>query len=364
LEERVAKISDGLRKMGRRVGIEESLDAIRALRLVGISNPELSSAAIRSTLIKDFDSTSEVQQPETRFETIFKFQEEMKENRSERAKKGSPAGRGLDLEPEHHHSFELSMYSPFGLNSRQKILEISRAEQNRWVNGVNKFRNSILTLQGHRFRRSDAGSIDLRRTLRLELKRAGESPLIFRSVKKISKANLVLLCDVSGSMRSNDSKIVHLCFSVKRAIPKSEIFIFSTSLKRITRYASALNPPELAIKITKLDLGFGGGTRIGECLRQFRHAYGYLLTSRTNVAIFSDGWDVGDISLLRREMREIKNLANGIIWINPLLNSRDYSIESLGMKTALLFIDRLISPDDLFRSGHTNAISVTSRSNA
>jgi uncharacterized protein len=325
--------------MGRNVGIEESLDATRALRLVGTSDPDLFSAAIKSTLIKDFE-WSPGQQQRARSETIVRFGAQ-----DERIGKGVPYPGESDQGNENgSRSFELAIYSPHGIETRQKALKISRSEEKLWSQGVSKFKNSILTLEGHRRRRKSEGRIDPRRTMQFELKKGGESTSVFRYVKKISKANVVLLCDVSGSMSESTSTIVNLCCSFKRAIPKSEIFLFSTKLKRITYYASKYSPSELARRIPKLDLGFGGGTKIGQSLRQFRQAYGYFLGSKTTFIIFSDGWDVGDISVLKNEMIELQRRTNRIVWINPYLASSSYSAETIGMKTALDYVDDFISP--------------------
>ncbi len=346
VEDIVVVLSAELRRMGRKVGVEESLDAAKSIKLIGRSDPELFEAAIKATLIKDFDISRRDDRTKARSETIVRFGVQ-----DQKIGKGMPYAESSE-EDKHlkkDSSLQFGMYSPLGIEASQKSLQISKAEEKRWSKGIERFKTSILTLEGHRFKRSSSGQIDLRKTLRLEMKKAGDSPAVFLSMKKISKANVVLLCDVSGSMSDSNSKIVNLCCAFKRSIPKSEIFLFSTKLKRITYYSSKYEPRELAVRIPKLDLGFGGGTKIGQCLRKFRQAYGYLLTRRTTVVIFSDGWDIGDVFVLRREMMELQKRTNRIVWINPFLYSKDYSVETVGMKTALEYVDSFISPSSLLR---------------
>ncbi len=329
--------------MGRNVGIEESIDALNALRILGTSDRELYSAAINTTLIKDFGITPGQEQA-TRSDTIVRFgaQEQNMGKAVPYPDLNQQTGKEAG-----DRSFEFSIYSPHGIQVTQKSPKISRSDEKRWALGISKFKKTILTQEGHRHKRSNEGQIDPRRTMLLELKKGGDSPAVFHSIKKISKANVVLLCDVSGSMSDSNSTIVNMCCSFKRAIPKSEIFLFSTKLKRITYYASKYSPAELSRRIPKLDLGFGGGTKIGQCLRQFRLAQGSLLTRRTTVVIFSDGWDIGDVSILKREMIELQNRTNRVLWINPFLDSKNYSVETLGMKTALDYVDDFISPREL-----------------
>jgi uncharacterized protein len=344
LEETVASLASDLRRQGRSVGVEETIDATNALRIIGTSDVELYTAAIKTTLVKDFDLTSKQDnQTPNRRETILRYGAE-----------NQRIGRGIAYPDENApesstgaRPFEFGIYSPHAIEPEQRGPKISRIEERRWLVGILKFRNSILTVEGHRRRKQRYGEIDPRRTMQYEVKKAGDSPSVFRSVKKISKASIVLLCDVSGSMSDSNSTIVNACWAFKRAIPRSEIFLFSTKLRRITFYAARFAPHELARRIPKLDLGFGGGTKIGQCLQKFRLSYGAMLTSRTTVVTFSDGWDIGDVTILRREMIELQRRTSRVIWINPLLGSKDCSAETLGMKTALDYVDAFISPGEL-----------------
>jgi uncharacterized protein len=338
----VSNLSFELRKLGRGVGIQESLDALKALKLVGVADSELVQASVQATLIKDFDPTQAVEKTQAELSRV-RF-----EAHNQRIGKGLPYPDDREKQNvSHNANFQFGMYSPFAIESIQKSPQISRSDEIRWKYGINKFKKNILTLEGHRFKKSNLGRINIRRTLQLELKRAGDSPEVFRSLKKIAKAKVVLLCDISGSMSDSGSNILNLCCSFKRIIPRSEIFLFSTRLARITHYTNHYGPQELARHIPKLDLGFGGGTKIGQCLGQFRQAYGHLLTAKTTIVIFSDGWDVGDLSLLRHEMRELQKRTNKILWINPLLDSKEYKVETQGMKIALEYVDGLISPSSL-----------------
>ena len=354
IEQTVANFSSELRKIGRRVGIEESLDATRALKLIGISDPDLFQASIKATLIKDFDTSQTSDTIKSRSETIVRFGAQ-----NQKVGKGIPypdMSKKEDQFTSKDKNFQFGMYSPLGIESTQTSPKISRLDEKRWATGITRFKTEILTLEGHRFKRSNAGQINVRKTLQLELKKAAESPSVFRTLKKVSKANVVLLCDVSGSMSDSSSSIVNLCCSLKRAIPKSEIFLFSTRLVRITYYTSKYEPKELALRIPKLDLGFGGGTKIGQCLRQFRHLYGGFLTRKTTVMIFSDGWDIGDLSTLKHEMRELQKTTSRIVWINPFLDSKDYTVETQGMRTALEYVDSFISPS-ILTHGKTRQMS-------
>jgi uncharacterized protein with von Willebrand factor type A (vWA) domain len=85
-----------------------------------------------------------------------------------------------------------------------------------------------------------------------------------------------------------------------------------------------------------------GGTRIGACLHAFILQYASrMLDSKTVVMIISDGWDRGDMDLLRQSMAFLHNNAKKVIWLNPLAGYAAYRPEVAGMQTAMPYIDVL-----------------------
>ncbi|MEJ2166688.1 MAG: VWA domain-containing protein [Desulfobacterales bacterium] len=64
-----------------------------------------------------------------------------------------------------------------------------------------------------------------------------------------------------------------------------------------------------------------------------------LLSAKDIVMIFSDGWDRGEVDVLEAQMALLKRRANKIIWLNPLLRTRDYRPICQGMRTALPYVD-------------------------
>jgi hypothetical protein len=68
-----------------------------------------------------------------------------------------------------------------------------------------------------------------------------------------------------------------------------------------------------------------------------------MVTHRTVVVVISDGWDRGDVSLLEREMQDLKRRCKKIIWLNPLLASENYEPLCKGMQAALPYLDLFLS---------------------
>jgi uncharacterized protein with von Willebrand factor type A (vWA) domain len=63
--------------------------------------------------------------------------------------------------------------------------------------------------------------------------------------------------------------------------------------------------------------------------------------------IFSDGWDRGEIDLLENQMAFLKRKAYKIIWLNPLMGTRDYEPICRGMSAALSYVDYFLPMGNL-----------------
>ncbi|GAA4395410.1 VWA domain-containing protein [Nibrella viscosa] len=181
---------------------------------------------------------------------------------------------------------------------------------------------------------------DLRRTLRKNMRNGGElMHLIFRKPKR-NRTKLVVLCDVSQSMDLYSAFLLQFMYSFQQVFRRIETFAFSTSLQSITSLLKQNDFSNAMKVISAQNQSWSGGTRIGESLHQFVTDYAArLLDKRTIVIILSDGWDTGDITLLRQSMEVIHAKARKVIWLNPLAGYTAYRPAVAGMQTALPYID-------------------------
>jgi uncharacterized protein with von Willebrand factor type A (vWA) domain len=65
------------------------------------------------------------------------------------------------------------------------------------------------------------------------------------------------------------------------------------------------------------------------------------------VLLISDGWDRGDVDLLKAEMARLQRSAHRLIWLNPLLGSPEYEPLTRGMQAALPYIDDFLPVHNL-----------------
>jgi uncharacterized protein with von Willebrand factor type A (vWA) domain len=199
--------------------------------------------------------------------------------------------------------------------------------------------------------------VDLRRSLRLAARQGGEVLRLARRRRKVRRLNVLLLCDVSGSMDVYSRFLVQFLYGLQSELRGVSTFVFSTRLFEVTPMLRARSFDEALARVAKQVQGWSGGTRIGACLAQFnRHHAKQRIGPRTVVVIISDGWDRGDIAELAREMQALKRRCYRVLWLNPLLGAAGYRPVAQGMAAALPSIDEFLpvhNLESLARVGRT-----------
>jgi uncharacterized protein with von Willebrand factor type A (vWA) domain len=193
-----------------------------------------------------------------------------------------------------------------------------------------------------------AGDFDARRTLRASLRRGGEVLELRRRTRKTKRRDLVLLCDISGSMDRYSRLLLHFVHTVRHAVGSVEAFVFGTRITRVTRQLRHRDTQAALNEIAGSVVDWAGGTRIGDSLFHFNRTWARRVLGRgAIVIIISDGWDRGDVRLLAKEMRRLQRGAFRLIWLNPLLGSAGYRPQTIGMRAALPYVDDFLPANNL-----------------
>src|SRR4051812_42644730 len=136
------------------------------------------------------------------------------------------------------------------------------------------------------------------------------------------------------------SFFLQFMYAFHQVYRKVETFAFGTRLQCIT---PILKQPDFKFALLSLkgaNNSWSGGTKIGASLHEFVELYAAkVLDKRTTVIILSDGWDTGEINLLRQSMEIIHKRARKVIWLNPLAGYANYRPEVAGMRAALDYVD-------------------------
>ena len=218
-------------------------------------------------------------------------------------------------------------------DARRMMLELS------WDLGLRRTRR-LIPGQG--------ATLDLRKTLRRNMKYGGEPLELARRRQKDKVRPLVLICDVSGSMERYTRMLLHFIHTLSGRLDRVEAFLFATRLTRITRFLKHRGVDETVDEVARAVPDWAGGTRIGQALKTFNFQWlRRVLGSGSVVLIISDGWDRGEPELLAREAARLQRSCHRLIWLNPLLGSPDYQPLTRGMQAALPYADEFLPVHNL-----------------
>ncbi|MCC6174913.1 MAG: VWA domain-containing protein [Chloroflexi bacterium] len=235
----------------------------------------------------------------------------------------------------------LPLYSPVEMLANKDFSRFQAEEMTEIARAVLIIAKRLATKESRRFRVSRKGTvIDARRTMRRNMKYGGTILELARKKKKIRKPRLVVICDVSRSMDTYSRFLLQFIHAMQNTIGKVESFVFSTSLTRVTEYFKNDDIIDALDRIAREVHDWSGGTRIGQSLTTFNEVWGKKLLNRhTIVVILSDGLDTGDAEILRKAMEDLQEMSGKVVWLNPLLGSKDYRPLARGMSTALEHVD-------------------------
>jgi uncharacterized protein with von Willebrand factor type A (vWA) domain len=169
------------------------------------------------------------------------------------------------------------------------------------------------------------GDLDLRRTLR-ELARRPDSALWYWRKRRQRPMRLVLVCDVSGSMRAYARGFLQLAHALAGRDRAVELFAFATRLTRLTRCLRVRDPDQSLARIGTAVQDWDSGTRIGAALTRLVTEYApSVLGSNSIVVLLTDGLERGPPEELRAAAERLMRSCHEVLWLNPLLRYPDYA---------------------------------------
>lgn len=239
---------------------------------------------------------------------------------------------------------------------RERLLQedFARYGEREWDEAkllIDRLRAHLQLRPSRRLRRAGRpGRVDLARTVRQALAHDGEALLSSYLVEGERPRRLVLLVDISGSMKPYARAYLRLAHAATVARPPRQVetFVLGTRLTRLTRQLAEKDPDEALGAIASAAPDWYGGTRLGEGLGLFNSGFGARGMARGAViVIFSDGWERGDPSLLAGEMGRLSRLAHRVVWVNPHRASPGYEPLAAGMAAALPHVDDFVAGHSL-----------------
>ncbi len=206
-------------------------------------------------------------------------------------------------------------------------------------------------LSYRRLRARRGATVDLRRTLREAARNDGEVIKLSHLKRRMRPRRLLVLIDVSGSMKARTEDNLRLAHALSQAIPRVEAFTFGTRLTRVTRPMRLKRREQALASAAQIVSDWDGGTRIGDALKAFLAVPRFASYARGAVLlIISDGLERGDPAALADAVARLSRRAWRLSWLTPLAVGRDFRPRT----EALIAVSRFV--DDMVDGGSTPAI--------
>ncbi|MCA1840585.1 MAG: VWA domain-containing protein [Actinomycetota bacterium] len=169
----------------------------------------------------------------------------------------------------------------------------------------------------YKHHRTNAGRLDFRRTIRSSLQTGGV-PIAPRFKHRTHKPEIVVLCDVSGSVAAFSRFALALLYSLSRYFTKVRSFAFVDGIDEVTGFFEmsdldeAIRKVRTEAKVVWLD----GHSDYGHSLSEFAERYQDALGPRTTVLLLGDvrsnfrGPELG-------ALKQIKQKARRLYLLNP-----------------------------------------------
>ena len=352
-----------LRGLGLDVGAANMLDLVRAIEFAPMGRKQDFKQAARCILVhrkRDlplFDEAFDIfwRKPATG-QTTMDLRSMGEQIRFRKPQVGPPP-LGLEGEPDPRQADDGTDVDRVDLTRTFSVREVLREKDfaqftAREVQDARDMMSQLSWELGRRrTRRLIPGSgahLDLRATLRRNLKSGGEIMELSHRRPKDKLRPLVLICDISGSMERYTKMLLHFIHSISGDLDRVEAFLFATRLTRITRHLNHRGVDQAVTEVSKAVPDWAGGTRIGEAIKTFNYRWlRRVIRGGAVVLVISDGWDRGETDLLGQEMSRLQRSCHRLIWLNPLLGSESYEPLTRGMQAALPYIDDFLPVHNL-----------------
>ncbi len=176
------------------------------------------------------------------------------------------------------------------------------------------------------------GKLDFRRTIRLGLETGGSFYRLRYKRKPTRRKQLVLLCDVSGSMVQFSEFALRFIQSLNQVSDSSRTFLFSETMVEADPFK--LQNMDLFRSFVKDSGIYGRGTDLGSALEQLCVLKPAVLGASTTLLILSDTKTI-DQPRAVAALWEAKRLCGRVIWLNPIPERKWQYIRSIQTMAAI-----------------------------
>ena len=257
--------------------------------------------------------------------------------------------RGENEQPEKVELDATLTFSPREVLQRADFETMTTEELAQAKAMIARLRLPIPDIRTRRHRPDPHGErVDLRATLRASLRSGAHSIPLKMRTPRFRHPPLVVLCDISGSMNRYSRMFLHFLHAITNDRDRVYTFVFGTRLTNVTRCLRHRDVDVAMEEIADLVADWSGGTRIGECLRQFNLRWSRRVLGQNAVTLLiSDGLDRDIGEGLSEQMERLHKSCRKLIWLNPLLRYEGFEARPAGIRAMLPHVDEFLPAHNL-----------------
>ena len=267
-----------------------------------------------------------------------------------------PMPKEEDEEPNEETLIDVDASKTISTEEKLRSLDFEQMSTEEMAEAKRILARMTLPVRPIKSRRTVAGYGDIadwRATMRRAMRQGGEITSFETRKKRERYPNLVVICDISGSMSQYSRAVLHFLHAVSNAKgqgwAKVHAFTFGTRLTNITRHLKHRDVDAALASAGAEAQDWEGGTRIGECIYRFNRDWSRrVLGQGAVVLLITDGLDRDPEGGLGKAMERLHLSSRQLIWLNPLLRWEGFAPKARGIMEMLPHVTS-------FRAGHNIA---------
>jgi uncharacterized protein with von Willebrand factor type A (vWA) domain len=367
LAENVMHFARVLRAAGLPIGPGSVLDALDALKFVGIERREDWYATLACIFVKRREHLPLFDQAFYVFWKDPALLEKMMGLLLPKAEGGTaqqpeiskrlaeamvPTAEELQRREQEPEQVEVETTMTFSTLERLQHLDFEAMSGDEWRQAkalIAKLRLPIRDVVTRRLRPDPKGSrLDLADTLRKSMRIGGDALIPQHRAKVWRQPPLVVLCDISGSMHRYTRMFLYFLHGMARERDRLHVLLFGTRLTNITRQLRHRDVDHAVNMVASSVQDWAGGTRIGPSLLTFNQKWSRrLLGQNAVVLLITDGLDRDNTAELSAQMERLHKSCRELIWLNPLLRFEGFEARPAGIRAMLPHVDRFLPVHNL-----------------
>jgi len=182
---------------------------------------------------------------------------------------------------------------------------------------ISKFAHRLATRVSFREKKAKRGRVDLQGTIRKSMATGGVPVNPAFRDRKPSKPEIVLLCDISGSVRLFSEFMLQLVYSIQSRFLHVRSFGFVDTVDEITEYFQNRDVADAILNMyNHAFFSKTGFSNYGESFIDFLEQYGNVLNKKTTLIILGDArnnYHRDQTDYLAKIRERVKK----VIWLNP-----------------------------------------------